>query len=96
MLTFHLSEGNQNVTLSACLEVVPEVYSGKLFSPGKTGILEPHFGYLFIRPDSAEMYSKTSLARTPNMQFSLLKHHLQTSTKRNTSSECIKLKKHVL
>ncbi len=30
---------------SACLEVVPEVYSGKLFSFGKTGILEPHFGY---------------------------------------------------
>ncbi len=33
------------IELSACLEVVPEVYSGKPFSPGKTGILEPLFGY---------------------------------------------------
>ena len=33
---------------SACLEVVPEVYSGKLFSAGKTGIFEPHFGYFRV------------------------------------------------
>ncbi len=36
------------IRFSACLEVVPEVYSGKLFSPGKTGVLEPHFGYFFV------------------------------------------------
>ncbi len=54
------------------MEVIPEVYSGKLFSPGKTGILESrceigtsyHFGYFFVRLGSAEMYSKMSLART--------------------------------
>ncbi len=34
---------------SACLEEVPEVYSGKLFRPGKTGILEPLF-LLFLSP----------------------------------------------
>mgnify|MGYP005666362709 CR=1 FL=1 len=27
--------------LSVCLEAVPEVYSGKLFSSGKTRVLEP-------------------------------------------------------
>ncbi len=66
--------------LSACLEVVPEVYSGKLFSPGKTEFLEPLFGYFFVRLGSAEMHSKMSLASTQNLQFSMLKHHLQTGT----------------
>ncbi len=66
------------VLFSACFEVVPEVYSGKLFSSGKTGILKPLFGYFFVRLGSAEIHSKMSLSRTQNLQLSLLKHHLQT------------------
>ncbi len=38
----------KNSCFSTYLEVVPEVYSGKLFSRGKTGILEPLFGYFFV------------------------------------------------
>ncbi len=55
------------VKLSASLKVVPEVYSGKLFSPGKTGIWEPLFGCFFVRLGSAGMYSKMSLPRTQNL-----------------------------
>ena len=42
----------------------------------KLHIQEPRFGYFLVR--SAAMHSKISLARTPNLQFSLSKHRLQT------------------
>ncbi len=51
------------------------------FAGEKHQFLKPLLGYFFVRLGSAEMHSKMSLQRTQNLQFSLLKHHLQPSTK---------------
>ena len=58
--------------------VMIECLFGGNHSGCKSQVLEPHFGYFFVL--SAPKGSKMSLARTQNLQFSLLKHHLQTST----------------